>query len=60
VQSRQDHTCSWQGVEWLQTRLRGFVETLELRRSYHVVSLDYDRAVVARAILRFVARTLNA
>lgn len=56
VQSRQDHTCSWRGVEFLQARLGGPTTVLRLERSFHVVSLDYERAAVARAIRDFVLR----
>jgi esterase/lipase len=53
VQSRLDHTCRWKGVVFLCQHLRGPVQTLVLEKSFHVVSLDYEREQVASAIREF-------
>lgn len=55
IQSRQDHTCSASGVTVLQQRLGGPVETLMLDDSFHVVSVDVDRELVADQVARFAA-----
>lgn len=55
VQSKLDHTCLWEGVKFLKERLSGPVELLVLERSFHVVSLDYERELVARTMHQFVA-----
>ncbi|MCX8071136.1 MAG: alpha/beta fold hydrolase [Candidatus Binatia bacterium] len=54
VQSELDHTCLWEGVEYLREHLAGPVQILRLQRSFHVVSLDYERAEVAAAMRGFV------
>ncbi len=55
VQSKLDHTCLWKGVEFLRGRIRGPVEILTLEKSFHVVSVDCERELVADAIRDFVS-----
>lgn len=55
VQSKLDHTCLWKGVEFLRHGIRGPVKVLTLEQSFHVVSVDYERDVVAAAIHDFVS-----
>lgn len=57
VHAHQDHTCSPRGVEYLQERLGGPVEVVMLPRSYHVVSVDFEREQVAELVADFTARS---
>ncbi len=56
VHAQQDHTCSPRGVSYLQEQLGGPVEVVMLERSYHVVSLDFERERVAELVAAFAAR----
>jgi carboxylesterase len=56
VHGRQDHTA-WPGsVAWLKKDLRGPVEILWLSRSYHLVTVDVEKATVAEAVCGFFGR----
>lgn len=55
IHSRQDHTCPVENLEILERELAGDVQSLMLENSYHVVSIDRDRELVADAISTFIA-----
>jgi len=60
IHSRQDHTCSLEGVHMLENALTGPVHTVILEKSYHVVSVDVERERVAATVAAFVADTSPA
>lgn len=55
IHARQDHTCPLENVAILQRELPGAMEAVVLPESFHVVSIDKERALVADAVLRFLA-----
>ena len=55
IHSSQDHTCPIDNVGILQRELPGPVRTLVLRDSFHVVSVDKDRDLVAAEVAGFVS-----
>jgi carboxylesterase len=55
VHPRQDDIASLDNAQYLQTHLGGLVETLVLDNSYHMVTLDQQRHVVAERTERFVS-----
>jgi carboxylesterase len=55
VHSTQDHTCPIENVALLQKELPGPVRTLILRDSFHVVSIDKDRELVAAEVAAFIS-----
>jgi carboxylesterase len=56
IQSPQDHTVSAQAINILKRGVRGQVEELWLRDSFHVVSVDVEKEQVADAVTAFAAR----
>jgi len=57
LHGRSDHSVPFQNLELLRSVLASrWVETHVLERSWHVVTLDYDRAEVARLAIDFLAR----
>lgn len=56
LQSAADHTCSWQGIELLKAAGAGRVEIVRLERSFHVVSVDCEKEIVAARVHEFVER----
>ena len=54
--SPQDHVVDPANSEHLATTLGGPIERLSLERSYHVATLDFDRALIVERSLDFVAR----
>lgn len=54
IHARQDHTCPLENVSILQRELPGQVRTVVLPDSYHVISVDKERQVVAQAIGAFL------
>jgi len=60
IHSSQDHTCPLENVAILQRELPNPVRTLILRDSFHVVSIDKDRDVVAAEVTAFVANGCGA
>ncbi len=55
VHPRNDDIASLKNAHYLQTHLGGLVDTLVLEDSYHMVTLDQQRHVVAERTERFVA-----
>ncbi len=55
VHPRDDDIASLENAQYLQTNLGGLVETLVLDNSYHMVTLDQQRHVVAERTERFVS-----
>ena len=55
VHPRDDDIASLENAQYLQTNLGGLVETLVLDNSYHMVTLDQQRHVVADRTERFVS-----
>lgn len=56
ITSRQDHVVSPGDSDILAAELGGPVERLWLEKSFHVATLDYDRAEVESATLAFAQR----
>jgi carboxylesterase len=54
VHPREDDIASLDNAQFLQTHLGGLVETLVLDNSYHMVTLDQQRHIVAERAERFV------
>jgi carboxylesterase len=55
VHPRYDDIASLKNAQYLQTHLGGLVETVVLDDSYHMVTLDQQRHIVAERTERFVA-----
>jgi carboxylesterase len=55
VHPRQDDIASLDNAQYLQTHLGGLVETLVLDDSFHMVTLDQQRHIVAERTERFVS-----
>ena len=55
VHPRDDDIASLDNAQYLQTRLGGLVETLVLDNSYHMVTLDQQRHIVAERTESFVS-----
>jgi carboxylesterase len=60
ITSRQDHVVQPGDSEVIAAALGGPVEHLWLEKSFHVATLDYDRAEVERAALAFAARVVSS
>ncbi len=59
IHARQDHTA-WPGsVEMLRRRVRGPVEALWLTRSYHLVTVDVEKDLVARSVTGFFGKLME-
>jgi carboxylesterase len=56
VHSLQDHVVARESRELLETSLGGPVEVVELERSYHVATLDYDKEEIERRAVEFATR----
>jgi carboxylesterase len=56
VHSRDDDVASLRNAFEVQARLGGRVETLVLEDSYHLVTVDRQRALVARRVAEFAGR----
>jgi carboxylesterase len=54
VHPREDDLASFENAHYLQTHLGGLVETLVLDNSYHMVTLDQQRDIVAQRAASFV------
>jgi len=59
VHPRDDDIASLENAQYLQAHLGGLVETLVLDNSYHMVTLDQQRHVVAERAERFVSWLQN-
>jgi carboxylesterase len=58
ITSAEDHVVDAESKELVATQCSGPVEVLRLTRSYHVVTVDYDRAEVEERSVEFVQRVL--
>jgi carboxylesterase len=56
--SLQDHVVARESRELIESSLAGPVEIVELERSYHVATLDYDREEIERRSVEFARRVL--
>jgi len=59
VHPRQDDMASLKNAHYLETHLGGLVETLVLDDSYHMVTLDQQRHLVAERTQGFVSWVMN-
>ena len=57
--SRNDHVVPPSAADFLAGRVSGEVERVVLERSYHVATLDYDRAGIEARAVEF-ARSVTA
>ena len=55
VHPREDDIASLKNAQYLQARLGGLVDTVVLDNSYHMVTLDQQRHIVADRTARFVS-----
>jgi carboxylesterase len=55
VHPRDDDIASLKNAHYLQTHLGGLVDTLVLNDSYHMITLDQQRHIVAERTERFVS-----
>lgn len=60
ITSRQDHVVNPDDSDVLAASVSGPVERLWLEKSYHVATLDYDRAELEAAAVDFARRVTNA
>lgn len=60
VHPRDDDMASLRNTQHLQSHLGGLVETLILDNSYHIVTLDQQRHLVADRSVEFVGRLVRA
>ena len=59
ITSRQDHVVPPQNSDDLARAVSGPVERIWLERSYHVATLDYDKADVESAVVGFARRVMS-
>ena len=59
VHPRDDDIASLKNAQYLQSHLGGLVDTLVLDNSYHMVTLDQQRHVVAERTDAFVSWVEN-
>jgi carboxylesterase len=52
----QDRVVPPSNSDTLATAVRGPVERVSLDRSFHVATLDYDRALIAQRVVDFAHR----
>ena len=57
VHPREDDRASLRNLEYLQTSLRGPIETVVLDDSYHIVTIDRQRQLVVERTLEFLSQT---
>jgi carboxylesterase len=60
ITSRQDHVVNPGESDVLADNITGPVERLWLEKSFHVATLDYDRAELESAALAFAERVTGA
>jgi carboxylesterase len=60
ITSRQDHVVTPADSDVIAAEVRGPVERLWLEKSFHVATLDYDRAELEAASVAFAQRVLGA
>ena len=59
ITSKQDHVVPPENSDVLADKVGGPVERIFLERSYHVATLDYDRADIEAAIVEFATRVTS-
>lgn len=59
ITSRQDHVVTPTDSDLIAKAVRGPVERIWLERSYHVATVDYDRAEVQDATVAFAERVVG-
>jgi len=59
ITSRQDHVVPPANSDDLARSVSGPVERIWLERSYHVATLDFDKADVERAVVEFATRVTS-
>jgi carboxylesterase len=59
ITSRQDHVVPPTNSDDLANAVSGPVERIWLDRSYHVATLDYDKADVEKAVVEFATRVTS-
>ena len=59
ITSRQDHVVNPEDSDVLAEQISGPVERLWLEKSFHVATLDYDRAEVEHRTVEFVRRVTS-
>ncbi len=60
ITSRQDHVVTPTDSDVIADQLGGPVERLWLEKSFHVATLDYDRAEVEATAVAFATRVVGA
>jgi carboxylesterase len=60
ITSRQDHVVNPEDSDVLAESISGPVERIWLEKSYHVATLDYDKAEVEAATLEFAQRVTGS
>ncbi len=56
ITSTQDHVVPPENSDILAAQVSGPVERLRCERSYHVVTLDYDKDLVRNAVVAFATK----
>jgi len=56
ITSRQDHVVNPEDSDVLADNISGPVERIWLEKSFHVATLDYDKAEIEEAALAFAQR----
>jgi carboxylesterase len=59
ITSKQDHVVPPDNSDVLAEKVAGPVERIFLERSYHVATLDYDKAEIESAIVEFARRVTS-
>ena len=59
ITSKQDHVVPPENSDVLADKVGGPVERIYLERSYHVATLDYDKADIEAAIVEFATRVTS-
>jgi carboxylesterase len=60
ITSRQDHVVNPEDSDVLADKISGPVERIWLEKSYHVATIDYDKAEVASATVAFAEKVTAA
>ena len=60
ITSRQDHVVNPEDTDVLAENISGPVERLWLEKSFHVATLDYDKAELEAAALAFVEKVTSS
>ncbi len=60
VHSLQDHVVARDSRDLIESSLAGPLEVVELERSFHVATLDYDAEEIGRRAVEFALRAVDA